>query len=100
VDGEGSREAETQERIGRQARGNSNWCERTRGRSKASKQVKRAEQSRFRRSVSRATGKHGFGHAEREPIAAGGIRLLRVSVGVEETSRDKSRASLLQHARG
>jgi len=38
--------------------------------------------------------------AEREPIVGGGIRLLRESVGVEETGGDKVRATTPRHVGG
>jgi hypothetical protein len=57
VNGESSREEETQESIGRRYRGNPGRRERIRRRGNASKSVKRTERNGFRRSGSWATGK-------------------------------------------
>jgi len=48
----------------------------------------------------RATRKRALGLGQRELIVVGGIRQLRASAGVEETSGDKDQESAFQHGGG
>jgi len=89
VEGEGFREAETQQRIGRRCGATRCGANGLAGRIKASKWIERAERNGFV-AESRGTRKRALGRVKREPIAVGGSRRLRANVGVAETSGDKT----------